>query len=160
MKTCTGCSAEKPHDDFSRDNRRKDGRMARCKACRKAALNVFRDRTAYNTQRYWNDPQGERERHLIRKYGITQADYERMFAAQDGKCAICRKSQDRAFDVDHCHSTGKVRGLLCTSCNRMIGHAGDNPATLIAGAEYLCRSVPEAAAEVIAAYLDTERAAA
>lgn len=152
MRVCTGCKVEKPDRDFWRDKRRKSGRMAQCKQCRKAKFDQYRDRSDYNKTRYWRDPQGERERHLIKKYGITQADYEQMFHEQGGKCAVCRKPQERAFDVDHCHSTGKVRGLLCTSCNRMIGHAGDSPANLLAAAAYL--GVPQAAAEVIAAFME------
>lgn len=140
MKTCTGCKQEKPLTDFWKDRRRKGGLIAQCKECRKARFNQYRNRSGYNLKRYWSDPQGERERHLIRKYGVTLADYDRMFAKQDGKCAICKKTQERAFDVDHCHKTGRVRGLLCTSCNRMIGHGGDSAERLLAGASYLAEA--------------------
>lgn len=80
---------------------------------------------------------GERERHLIRKYGLTLMDYQEMYDSQGGCCAICRKVQRRAFDVDHNHATGEVRGLLCTNCNRMLGHAGDSVVNLRAAADYL-----------------------
>jgi hypothetical protein len=62
--------------------------------------------------------------HLAKKYGITAADYERMFAEQDGKCLICRTDKTGRwsfFHVDHDHATGKVRGLLCVSCNTRLG---------------------------------------
>ena len=103
--------------------------------------------------KYEANPAHDRERHLVRKYGVDLGAYERLFAAQDGKCAICRRSQERAFDVDHCHSTGAVRGLLCTNCNRMVGHAHDDPGRLDAAAAYL-RAFPQVAAEVIGAYMD------
>ena len=64
-------------------------------------------------------------------------DYQEMYHSQEGCCAICRKQQERAFDVDHNHATGEVRGLLCTNCNRMLGHAGDSAANLRAAADYL-----------------------
>lgn len=137
MKRCTGCEVEKPLDSFWRDNRRPEGRLSRCKTCKTAATNRFRKEQGYDKTRYWRNPEGERERHLIRKYGVTLTDYNAMFKAQGGACAVCRRTQERAFDVDHCHETGRVRGLLCTGCNRMIGHAGDRPATLRAAADYL-----------------------
>ncbi len=58
------------------------------------------------------------------KYGITLDDYNEMFIKQDGKCAICGNHQSEiktTLVVDHCHSTGKIRGLLCGNCNRGIG---------------------------------------
>lgn len=88
----------------------------------------------------------------MRKYGVDLAAYEKMFVNQNSKCAICRKEQERAFDVDHDHKTGCVRGLLCTNCNRMIGHSHDDPQRLIAAAEYL-RAVPQVA-EVIFRAID------
>lgn len=149
MKTCTTCKVEKSLDDFFKDNRRPGGRMARCKSCKTKAHREYVKATGYDRKRYWKDPAKERERHLVKKYGITAADYDQMFAAQQGKCAVCGKSQDRAFDVDHCHSSGAVRGLLCTSCNRMIGHAGDDPSRLLSAAAYLLKHHPQAAAEFI-----------
>src|SRR5271166_6166626 len=120
MKVCTGCKVEKDETMFVRD-RRRDRRKARCLSCTSAASKEWRRRQPeYEKNRYRLDRQGARERHLIRKYGVTQPDYDVMFAAQNGCCAICRRSQDRAFDIDHDHQTGEVRGLLCTNCNRMI----------------------------------------
>jgi len=66
----------------------------------------------------------EHARGLQRNYGITPAQYDAMFVAQKGLCAIC-ESADRAgkrrLCVDHDHDTGKVRGLLCSRCNTAIG---------------------------------------
>lgn len=66
---------------------------------------------------------------LQQKYGITVEQYEMMFAAQEGLCAICRMPPTvKSLHVDHCHATGKIRGLLCTRCNnaleRLEKHAG------------------------------------
>jgi hypothetical protein len=136
-KVCTGCGIEKPMTEYWKDRSKKHGYSAKCKECKKAIHKHYSRENGYDKVRYWKNPMAERERHLIRKYGITQSDYENMFNEQDGKCAICGKKQDKAFDVDHCHKTGEVRGLLCTNCNRMIGHAADSPDRLIAAADYL-----------------------
>ena len=158
MKTCTSCKEAKPITEFFHDKRRPNGRMARCKLCKMAAHSRYRKERGYDELRYWKNPQAERERHLVRKYGVTQANYDAMLSAQGGRCAICHKTQERAFDVDHDHTTGVVRGLLCTNCNRMIGHAGDDADRLEAAAAYLRAIVPQVAAEVIEAYLDMETA--
>jgi len=95
----------------------------------------------YNRKRYL----GKREFHLKKKYGIGMQEYHAMHAAQGGRCAICAadKTGGRGgpslFHVDHCHATGKVRGLLCNACNRMIGLGKDDPAVLRAGADYLTK---------------------
>lgn len=141
MKTCTACNLSKQTTEFWPDRRRLGGFQARCKPCRASAAKRWRDANKHKAaERYWSNPAGERERHLVRKYGITLAGYDAMFAQQGGCCAICGKTQARAFDVDHNHETGRVRGLLCTSCNRMVGHAGDDAQTLRAAAAYLDRS--------------------
>lgn len=78
---------------------------------------------------------------LRRKYGVTHADYERMLAAQRGKCAICGDSKPGTasgyFHVDHDHGSKVVRGLLCRPCNTMLGFGRDDPARLRAGAAYI-----------------------
>lgn len=75
------------------------------------------------------------------KYGITRDDYRRLWRGQGGLCAICRQpersSRNRLLAVDHSHTTGRVRGLLCSHCNRAIGLFDDNPATLTQAVEYL-----------------------
>jgi hypothetical protein len=69
-------------------------------------------------------------------YGISMADYEAMFERQGGACAICKRT-GVTLCVDHCHLTGEVRGLLCSQCNSAIGFCSDDPAVLLAAAEYL-----------------------
>lgn len=68
---------------------------------------------------------GSERNYLLRyRYGITEDDFERMLARQGGLCAICH-AVPGAF-VDHCHRTGRVRGVLCFHCNNGLGHIGDN----------------------------------
>lgn len=76
------------------------------------------------------------------KYGITLDQYKDMLFLQDSKCAICLStspggSSKTRFCVDHCHSTGKVRGLLCSKCNLAISYLDDDPAKLTAAINYL-----------------------
>ena len=63
----------------------------------------------------------------ISKYGITRKQWEDMAHAQGYCCAICKTKQPKKrMAVDHCHDTGKVRGLLCSSCNMALGMIKDN----------------------------------
>lgn len=78
-----------------------------------------------------------RRRSLLRKYGLTLEGLHAMLAAQDGRCAICRRVVDYMLLVDHDHDTGVVRGLLCRECNLGLGHFGDSISSLLAAAEYL-----------------------
>ena len=70
------------------------------------------------------------------RYGIDIKDYEILFKKQNGKCAICGAKKDK-LDIDHCHKTNKVRGLLCGSCNRALGLLKDNTDFLNSAIKYL-----------------------
>jgi hypothetical protein len=87
------------------------------------------------------------------KWGLGGGQYEALLAAQNGGCAICgrRRMHERtagvgrrneALAVDHCHKTKRIRGLLCSNCNRAIGLLQDNPALLDKAAAYLRRELP------------------
>ena len=102
-----------------------------------AARNVDKVRAA---RKRWGAKPGvarqllDRERFV--KYGITKVEFDRRFAEQGGKCAICFKEQ-RSLCVDHCHSTGAIRGLLCTQCNSALGLLGDTEEGLRRALAYL-----------------------
>lgn len=87
-------------------------------------------------------PEYQRYR-LLKRYGLTPEDYEQLLAAQGGACAICRKPPKvgKPLNVDHCHATGAVRGLLCFRCNFGMSFFGEDPATLERAAAHL-RGVP------------------
>jgi hypothetical protein len=71
-------------------------------------------------------------------YGLGPGEYERLFEAQEGACAICRGKRRYRLSVDHDHKTNLVRGLLCRMCNeRLLTAARDRPEVLRSGAEYL-----------------------
>jgi hypothetical protein len=87
------------------------------------------------------DPIKYRERELAKKFGITADEYKSLLTKQDGVCAICKKEckSGRRLAVDHCHSTGVVRGLLCTKCNTAIGSLEESEVLFISALEYLKR---------------------
>ena len=77
---------------------------------------------------------------LKRSYKITLEDYKNMHEKQGGYCAICGTHESnlkRRLQVDHCHNTGKIRELLCNSCNGGLGLMRDNPEILIKASQYL-----------------------
>ena len=77
---------------------------------------------------------------IRRQYGITLAEYDQMLRDQDNKCAICGNEDEvegRRLAIDHCHDSGKVRGLLCGKCNRGIGLFYDNKELLEKAISYL-----------------------
>lgn len=110
-------------------------------------------KAAYN-QKLWQRHGGKaafyRNGNLKAKYGITAAQYDQMLEAQGHGCAICGRRECRtgkALAVDHSHVTGKVRGLLCGSCNKGIGLLQDSPELLTRAARYLEAQGPNAQAE-------------
>ena len=76
--------------------------------------------------------------HLKQAYGITILDYDKMFAAQDGGCAICGGGTTKRFlAVDHNHKNGRVRGLLCGSCNSGLARFRDSIENLTMAVQYM-----------------------
>lgn len=79
-----------------------------------------------------------RMEHIQRTFGLTPEAYEELFAKQENKCAICGALRGTVkFAVDHDHKTNRVRGILCTRCNSMLGMARDNTVILESGIQYL-----------------------
>jgi hypothetical protein len=91
----------------------------------------------YRATRLASQSRARRAHVLKHKYGISLLEYELRLALQNGACAICEKKPKRLLCVDHCHVTGKVRGLLCSKCNSALGFYGDDPKLAQAGADYL-----------------------
>jgi hypothetical protein len=110
---CSRCRVAKPVDDFHRAG--KKGRHDYCRDC-------F---NAYKRQRGPVDPAMRRTHNLWTRYRITPADVDRLIAGQCGLCAMCDKPLPDRYHIDHSHTTGKVRGVLCHRCNVRIGGLED-----------------------------------
>ena len=142
MKVCSHCRQAKSEDEYYICKKKlKSGTIKEtlryvCKAC---------DRKA-KRERDKRNPEVRANKHLINKYGITLEDKRKMIQLQGCKCAICPvKLSDIDLSkshVDHCHETGEIRGVLCTNCNRGIGHLQHNTSIMLKAIQYLERSRP------------------
>jgi hypothetical protein len=111
----------------------------RCEACRGANADHYRD------YRKRKGTGWVKEQNLKRVFGIRLNEYEKMKHKQDFRCLICKRHETEIFHkglkqqlvVDHDHVSGKIRGLLCSSCNRAIGLLKDDPVVLLSAYEYL-----------------------
>ena len=119
VRRCYTCGVSKHVSEFHPNKMNRTGLSSNCHACKRA-------------------------REIERRYGITQADYDDILVEQKDRCAICLTDEPpvsagvrERWHIDHDHETGQVRGLLCRGCNLMLGHARENPDTLIAAAAYL-----------------------
>lgn len=74
---------------------------------------------------------------LLRNYGISGIEYSILLEKQKGVCFICGKRQKKSLAVDHCHKTGKIRGLLCDRCNRGLGFFKDSAENLLRASHYI-----------------------
>lgn len=139
LRTCRECGVIKPHADFPV---RGQSIRGRCQACRAAATGRARRRDPEAYRRRSGayrkaKPDVARGAYLKYKYGITLEEYERMLAAQGGRCWICQGVDSVRLSVDHCHATGDVRALLCGNCNRLIGYAKEDGEVLVRAAHYV-----------------------
>lgn len=139
-KTCSKCGEMKPLADFYGKSRKIDfpessaGFSSDCKVCVRARTAAYRKARGKLHADYMKSID------LKRKYGITLEQYNQMFAAQNGCCAICGKHQVefvKGLAVDHNHASGAIRSLLCVNCNLGIGCFRDNIGLLKAAIAYL-----------------------
>lgn len=147
LRHCTDCDTSKPLDAFFPQAGKFGGVHSHCRECRNAR---GRARTANDgdSVRAWRkewrrkNPDRCREyarrHHLKVNYGLSEADYDALVERHGGCCAIC--GGDAGLAVDHCHTTGVVRGLLCTRCNPGLGFFQDDPELLRQAIDYLERS--------------------
>lgn len=136
-KKCTKCGEHKPRADFYPHAVAKNGVSAWCKECTKLV--------ASDKQKADKDGVKIRNRKskLKRAFGLTVQQYDEMLVAQGGRCALCGSDFPGGrgrFVVDHCHDTGKIRGLLCNLCNVGLGALRDSPQLLQKAIHYLGRN--------------------
>lgn len=116
IKKCTKCDVEKELKDFWKDVTKPSGRHSQCIGC------------ARHTRKKNYCPKRSKRWALKQKYDMTLEDYDFMFIKQGGVCKVCKdpeRSKDRLC-VDHCHTTGNVRSLLCSGCNKAFGLLDEN----------------------------------
>lgn len=136
MKTCVKCEIEKDDGEFV--NKKTGTLNMKCRSCNDR-LNAFNRK--YRTQPDLVKRQRildcNRNSALKGKYGITLEQYREQLKRQCGACAICKKTPKHTMVVDHCHRTNDVRGLLCHTCNRVLGLLHDSSEVLREAAMYL-----------------------
>lgn len=120
MRVCSHCGIEKEITEyFQQDTPYKKARpRGECKVCTRK-----KNRERYSSAQI-------REKHIKSMYGITMEEYNSILKSQNGGCYICgaktANKRTKNLCVDHCHKTGKVRGLLCHHCNKGLGFFKDN----------------------------------
>jgi hypothetical protein len=127
MKSCPKCNEVKLVADFHKSAKGKHGVASWCKKCTNSILREKRKRT-YSAET-------KRKHQFKTRYGITVEQWDEMFLSQGGVCAICKQEMRRPC-VDHSHTTGDVRGLLCHPCNVKL-YAVEDEQYLHAATEYL-----------------------
>ena len=137
-KQCSKCKEVKSLESFHKDERNKDKKRSNCITCDREASKVWKEKNKKHIAEY--------NSHYKREYtyGLSKQAYLELLEAQDNKCAICNTDQSklsRKLVVDHCHTSNKVRGLLCSHCNVGIGMLKENEDNLMAAIQYLKGSV-------------------
>jgi hypothetical protein len=143
-KTCRRCGVTKTYAEFSLSRKETASQNAvyrsDCKECCATRARAWFDDNAQRAN------ETRRRHHLKKSYGLTVAEYEKILKEQGGVCAICNKPERMKREgkalrmpVDHDHLTGKLRGLLCHTCNRAIGLLQDDVIVLRRAISYLLR---------------------
>lgn len=134
MKTCTKCGESKSREEFNKSSHRKDGLQYYCRTCCNARKAEY-DRSIGGKER-------RRVRYNKQKYNLEPTEFTAMLEAQDYRCAICTEELDiahgkKGYHIDHNHSSGEVRGILCRYCNIALGYLKDSPLNAQAATRYL-----------------------
>lgn len=154
LKSCSTCLESKPAFLFYKVSKNKDKYRSSCKKClNKLSNEVEKNRRKIdeeyrqklikkhrNYKKTENYIVSTRVKSLLSKYGLSIQQYNELFFSQNGCCAICKTDQknlQKRLFVDHCHDSGKVRGLLCSKCNHAIGLLNDNSSIIKNAMEYV-----------------------
>lgn len=144
-KTCRKCGLTLPVTEFNKVTRTKStGLRYRCKACEKAYANAYRkahpNKARLRNLRYRKrHPDRAKQQAFNKRWkrnGNNPANVQNLIDAHNGHCDICGQKSVRLV-VDHCHHTGKLRGILCDKCNFGLGLFKDDPSLLRRAADYL-----------------------
>jgi hypothetical protein len=138
-KICLDCHEAKPREEFYASKTARDGLASYCIPCHKARMATWREKNAVRQRQLVADwkrrhPEYQKQRRredsrrqVLKKYGLTPETYNELLERQNSVCALCGGPEptSRSLAVDHCHESGRVRGLLCTVCNTALGKLGD-----------------------------------
>lgn len=133
LKTCSACGQVKPATQFYKRRASNDGLQKHCKSCSNKRVAQKRANNREYMRSYGKTQAAKdssRKHRLKAKYGLKPEQFDNLLANQSYSCACCGSSNPggryNQWNVDHCHVTGEVRGLLCSACNIGIGCLGDN----------------------------------
>ena len=145
-KLCSGCHTVYPIEQYGLRNKRgKQVRMSRCRSCEIEYANNYRKNNLEKVRafkRKYNQENPERKKrwhyrsNWVKK-GYNADEVEKFISKQEQRCSICGVIPEKRLCLDHCHKTGKIRGLLCENCNRGIGMFQDDVAALKQAIAYL-----------------------
>lgn len=133
IKKCTKCGLLKPLEKYNREKATKDGRRSTCKKCESKRHKEY---IKNNPEKY----EAAKIRNNLKKRNVSLEHYNYMLDLQDHCCAICgvhESKLSKKLAVDHCHTFGTIRGLLCVNCNTAIGLLKENLDTLDKMKSYL-----------------------
>jgi len=143
LKICVHCSEEKPFDDFHKNARnKKDGRQSSCKPCNNDRVRKWQSENPDKFESNWKKQAQAPDYHhrrRARKYGLTVQQLDELLEDAGGVCMICSQPAHMYLVVDHCHTSGVVRGILCEKCNQGLGMFKDNPEYLQNAITYLAQ---------------------
>jgi len=129
-KKCSKCKEEKELSEFNKRMSAKDGINHYCRSC-----TSIMKKSTYNYNK-------SRNIRILHSYKLSVDELENLYILQNGKCKICNIeypsiSKHGGLYIDHCHKTKKVRGLLCSKCNMILGFSNDDVSILKASIDYL-----------------------
>lgn len=132
MKKCSKCKRVRSESEFYADNAKPNKIRPACKICSDLSHSKYVKENSEKMEK-------TRRRRTFRSYGLTEEKFSEILASQAGVCAVCRKKLTSGLgcNIDHCHSSGQVRGLLCSLCNFGIGIFKDSPLLLRSAIRYL-----------------------
>jgi hypothetical protein len=137
-RVCKTCGEAKPLTEYYMHKGRDPQGLAKYPATSCKLCIIKKEQAKYRANPN-KKIRGDWSRNIWQRFGLKAADYTEMLRKQGGVCAICLGPQqaNKRMAVDHCHKTGKIRGLLCTLCNSAIGKLKDDPVMIQRALDYL-----------------------
>lgn len=128
-KKCSKCKEIKSLSEFSKDKQHFSGRKSACKACSSVYFKQWRQKNIEQVK------EQDKIKQIKRTYNVSHEEALNYHNNRTGECPICGNIDFRV--IDHCHTTGKIRGFICSACNSLLGYSRDNIKTLENAIKYL-----------------------